>query len=331
MAVLVDVKVKGNTVPLQNKILIAKTATTKASIKRMASTIPKATSRNLNSLYSNISKAQGVDPAAEADVDIVDVGSVFIKRRGKQVGTVKGDHRSAAGVLGAFTSGKDNLILLSFPVIDKGRALAIKPTPKELVAKKDGRTANTWNIGLTDAAVTKYRNELELAVHMSTVEQLGKVMSGVQANGVTMKIAARLGVSADSITMVGTSGNVVGTNLTTLVQNEVARRMSKTGKAEEILNYRSGGFVQGISAKVSTRNLITYTYDKERYGVHEKAKGTITKINAAPGKVLAFTNKKTGDKVFTKSISIPARPVIRESIRAVALKLFNKKFKLGLR
>ena len=110
--------------------------------------------------------------------------------------------------------------------------------------------------------------------------------------------------------------------------------MSKTGKSDRLLNYRSGDFVRSIRAKISTNKLITYTFDKKRYGIHEKAKGNspkganYTRIEAKNGKVLSFINKKTGKRVFTRHVDIRSRPIIGQSIRAIAFKHFNRDFRL---
>lgn len=292
---------------------------------------PRAGQRkaNINSLYTTMSNT--LSGAMEAPK----VKTVVVERRGKQVGTVKVEG-TPKEIKQSFLTGKDSHITLHFPAISSTHGLVIKPKPGDLVIKKDGRTVGTYNVHLSDAAVKKYRKQLENTTYAILKEEVKKTLTKKQASGVKLHISAILGVAADKIIIA--DQNIIGRDISKLVRAEVKKRMGK-GNAKNVLNYRTGEFVRSIrDVKVMTHDLIAYTFDKEHYGVHEKSsknspKGeNYTRIHALTAKGLGFKNKKTGDAVGgLRFVDIPERPIIQQSIRSVAYKLFDRKFGMEAR
>lgn len=331
MPVIIDINKIGDTKDIEKAL---------SNLNRRISTqvLKKLTNRNTRSikkLHTTMKNSLGEAMSAPTEEVTTNIESVRLKKNGKQLGAVTTKKGTAASVIRAYT-GANNPIVLQFPEMSTSKGIVIKPAPGDLIAKKDGRTKNTWNIHLSTSAIKKYKTQLELAVYTAVNDEVVNVLSGKRNSGIAFQIAAKLGVSADSVTVVSKSG-VIGTDISRLVQDEVKRRMSKSGVDDRRLNYRTGGFVNSIKARISSNKMITYSFDQKHYGIHEEAKGNspkgknYTRIKAKAGKVLSFINKKTGQRVFTRYVDVRQRPVIRQSIRAIAFKHFNKEFRLRLR
>ena len=331
MPVIIRLTTVGGAKPIKNAAkTISNLEKNISSNVRQKLTQPRAGQKkaNVSSLYTTLGNTLSGAMATP------DVNPVVVERRGKQIGTVKGIGKPKE-IVQSFLTGKDSNIVLQFPSISKTHGIIIRPKSGELAAKRDRRTAGAYNIHLTDKAITKYRKQLETTIHTALKQEVKKTLTKKQASGVHLQIAAQLGVAADRIIIA--QQDLIGRDISKLVRAEMKKRMGK-GKSEQRLNYRTGEFVRGVTdVKIVTNELINYTFDKYKYGVHEEAKGSpkgknYTRIHALTPKGLSFFNKKRGEAVGgVRFVDIPSRPIIQQSIRSVALKLFDRKFRMEAR
>jgi len=117
----------------------------------------------------------------------------------------------------------------------------------------------------------------------------------------------------------------------------MSKRMHKRGKfyatdrgarATPKLVNRTGKFVESTTAKVTSKDVITYQFS-HTYDIHEKRKGAITTIAPTGDKPLTFFWKKRQKWVRTHNpVQVRSRPIIKETIRDIAFKKFNRRFKL---
>jgi len=320
----------------------------KKRVLRGVANIPGGKSTRLKDLYQESPTKLGsitneIQAQSSAEIEEVIVFNEGVAHN-RMLGSVRTQGKSLDTVLRKFRA-ENNMVFLSIPSISKSHVIALRPKSSELVVTKDNRGTNLYNIALSSKAIKRVGREFSGQVEKLLTREADNLhrRTGQRHNsGLEIELSGKMGVAADKIHVMPA---LSGVDLTSAVRKQVRLNMRKDtpyksfdsnagftrfsrSKSTKKLTNRTGGFVGSIHASLEGADSIAYDYDTAHYGIHEKPLGSFTDITPKNKRVLAFTNKKTGDKVFTKRVRVYSRPVIKRSIREVALRLFNRRFNI---
>jgi len=307
-----------------------------SSINSKIARIPGSSYKKVafSSTVRNLPSAMEGTEEAMQDTDIVkDV--VVSKGSSSYIRSYQGGKSDTVASIKKSFAQQNNGIALVFPSISPDLGAVFKPRSSDLEIKRDRRGLNRWSISLTESAIKRISKSLEANIHKVVTDEINRTLLGsAPVSGIEIDISAKLGVQAERIHIIPTSH--VGADITSLVQEEVRSRMATSGRANVKLNNRTGSFISSIKdVIVSKKDVISYSFDKRRYGIHEKTDASgnplTTTIRARNAPYLRFKNLKNGRWYRVRSVSVRARPVIKKSIRAVAYKKFRQRFKMVVR
>ena len=305
---------------------------------RGVTSIPNTKYTELKALYKNSpNKLSNITAEIEASSSTITEEVVVFNEglsHSRKIGSVRTTGTSLEGVIRKFRK-ESNTIFLSIPSVSKSKVVAINPTASDLVVTKDNRGTNLYNISLKPSAIRRIANEFNHNVQ-KLIEKEASVdyISKSRPSGLNFEIAGKIGVSADKIHVVPSLSSV---DLTARVRKQVRKNMSPANTtmayersiAMKKLVNRTNGFVNNITnVRVKDKTAIGYKTKDKKNDMYEKPVGSVTTIKPTNGKVLVFTNLKTGDKVFTSRARVKSRPVIRKSIRQVAMQLFGRRLNI---